>query len=124
MHPATRSIQVFGVYLVLNGALTAAMPGLMAGNMGLPAGAEIALRPLGIVLTIFGGFLLAAARDQLVPFFGYTVWGRAFAVTVLLAFIGLRLLPAAFFAIVAIDGLGALWTWARMRAPAPMAAAV
>jgi hypothetical protein len=124
MHPATRSIQVFGVYLVLNGAITASLPGLMAGNMGLASGAEVALRPLGILLMIFGGFLLAAARDQLIPFFGYSVWGRAFAVTVLLTFIALRLIPPAFLGIVAIDGLSALWTWSRMRGPARMPAAV
>lgn len=124
MHPATRSIQVFGVYLVLNGLMTALMPSLMAGNMGLPAGADLALRPLGLVLTIFGGFLLASARDQLVPFFRYTVYGRAFAVTMLLIFIGLGALPMTFFGIVAIDGLSALWTAARLRTPARMPAAV
>ena len=124
MHPATLSIQVFGVYLVLNGLFTAIMPGVMAGNMGLPAGSEVALTPLGIVLTIFGGFLLAAARDQDVQFFGYTVWGRAFAVTMLLIFIGIGRLPMMFLAIVAIDGLTALWTWSRMRAPAPRVAAI
>ena len=118
MHPATRSIQVFGVYLVLNGLVTLSAPGVMAGNMGLPAGAEVGLRPLGIVLTIFGGFLLASARDQLVTFFTYTVWGRAFAVAALLVNIGLGLLPMAFLGIVAIDGLSALWTWSRLRAPA------
>lgn len=123
MHPATRSILVFGVYLVINGLATAILAPTMAGNMGLPAGAEAGLRPLGIVLTIFGTFMITAARQQLVPFFGYTVWGRAMAVVGLSIFISLGLLPTAFLAIVAIDGLSALWTWARMRAPAPMTAA-
>ena len=116
MHPATRSVLVFGIYLVLNGLVTATMAPMMAANMGLPAGAEVGLRPLGIVLTIFGSFLIAAARQQLIPFFGYTVWGRAMAVTGLTAFLALGLLPVQFWAIVAIDGLSALWTWAGMRA--------
>jgi hypothetical protein len=124
MHPATRSIQVFGVYLVLNGLMTALMPSLMAGNMGLPAGAEIPLRPLGLLLTIFGGFCLASARDQLVAFFGYTVYGRAFAVTLLAIFVAMGTLPTPFLGIIAIDGLSALWTWSRMRAPARMPAAL
>lgn len=124
MHPATRSILVFGVYLVINGLSTAILAPTMAASMGLPAGAEAGLRPLGIVLTIFGTFLIAAARQQLVPFFGYTVWGRAIAVVGLSTFISLGLLPTQFLAIVAIDGLTALWTWSRMRAPARTPAAV
>ena len=119
MHPATRSVFVFGIYLLLSGVMMAVRPDMTVANMGLPAGAEVSLRPLGAVIGIFGLYFLAAARQQVVPFFAFTVWGRMVAVASLVVFVAMGLLPAGFLGIAAIDLAGALWTWARMRTPAP-----
>lgn len=118
MHPATRSVFVFGLYLLISGVMMAVRPDMTVANMGLPAGAEVSLRPLGAVLGITGLFYIAAARQQVVPFFAFTVWGRVLAVTSLVVFVALQSLPTGFVGIAAIDLAGALWTWARMRTPA------
>ncbi len=123
MHPATRSVFVFGVYLVISGLVMAARPDISVSNMSLPAGAEVPLRPFGMVLGIIGFFYIAAARQQIVAFFPLTVWGRAIAVSGLLLFVALGQLPTAILMNAAIDAAGALWTWARLRAPAVRRAA-
>jgi len=124
MHPATRSMYVFGVYLVITGLSQITFGAQMAANMGLPQGSEVVMRPLGLVLAIFGTMFIASARQQIVPFFRITVWTRLIAVTGLILFVVLGLLPVAFLAIAAIDGATAAWTWAGLRAPGPAAAAV
>ena len=123
MHPATRSIFVFGVYLVINGVSQILFAPAMAANVGLPQGAEVAMRPLGMLLTIFGAMLIAVARQQIVPFFRITIWTRLMATTGLTVFVSLGLLPPAFLVFAAIDGLSAAWTWSAMREPGPAAAA-
>jgi hypothetical protein len=115
MHRATRSIVVFGVYLLITSAVSVFVPRAVLALIGISPEADVILRMLGIALGVMGLFYLAAARGQVVPFFQWTVWGRFVVATGQVVLVALGLAPPAYLAVSTIDALGAVWTWARCR---------
>lgn len=119
MTQAARSIQVYGIYITVSGLTMATAPNAMLASLGVAPTTEGYIRILGLVLFILGLYYLAAARAQVLPFFRWTVWGRALAVAGVVGLIVLGLAPAAFAGIAAVDAAGALWTAMALRKATP-----
>ena len=115
MRHARRSIQVYGVYLGVSGLTMCLAPNVMLTSLGVPPTTEGYIRMLGIVLFILALYYFAAARSNVVPFFRWTVWGRALAVAGVIGLILAGFAPVAFSGIAVADAASAIWTAIALR---------
>ncbi len=118
MHAASRSIRLFGIYLVCLGPILILVPNLLLAAFGFPATEEPWIRVLGIAVAALGYYYLVAATNEYRAFFRATVSGRLF---LFLAFIGLVVLGMTkpmLLLFGAADAAGGLWTWRALRADA------
>ena len=116
MTRAATSILVFGVYLIIAGVMLVLSPNTLLGLLGIAPTTEAYVRVLGLVVVAVGLYYSAAARQGVVPFFRWTIWGRGIVVVGLTTFVALKVAPAAIAIFAAIDALGATWTWFALRA--------
>jgi hypothetical protein len=89
MSPAARSVNVFGIYLLLLGVVLLAAPNLLLGLFHLPPTTEVWLRVAGMLRASVPLFFLAFVLA------GWAEWP-------LLVFAGL-------------DAAGAAWTWRALH---------
>src|SRR5688572_23390070 len=110
MTRAARSIFVFGIYSVATGVTLVAAPNALLSLLRLTPTTEPWIRVLGIVVVVMGSFFIAAARNNVTPFFHFTLWGRAIVLIGLTALILLQLAPPVLILFGLIDAAGAVWT--------------
>jgi len=115
MSRAAISIFVFGCYLVLNAMVLAFAPNLMLTSLRLPPTHEPWLRVLGVVVFVLGFYYIQAARQEVTPFFRWTIWGRPVVLAALIAFVAAGIMPAVLIAFGIVDAAGAVWTALALR---------
>ena len=117
MTPAARSVNVFGTYLLLLGALLLVAPNPMLELFRLPPTTEVWIRVVGMLSAILGIYYRVAATANLTPFFLATVLVRTSVPLFFLGFIlaGWAGWPLMLFGI--IDAAGAAWTWVALHQP-------
>jgi hypothetical protein len=115
MSPAARSIEVFGIYLVLLGATLLLAPNLLLGAFGIAPTGEVWIRIVGMLAGFLGVYYLRAARAGLTAFYGWTVPVRLSVPVFFAGFVALGMAPAMLLLFGAIDAAGALWTWTALR---------
>lgn len=120
MNKASRSILVFGIYLIANAVLLTVSPNTLLGLLRLAPTTEPWIRILGVVVGVLGTYYVAAAQHDLTPFFRATVWGRGIVLAALCVFALLKLAPVILIGFGIVDGLGAIWTWLALRSPVPV----
>ncbi len=115
MSSAARSVGIFGLYMLVAGAVFVLLPPeqLRHAHVGAPFEP---VRLLGILTLIVGGYYLGAARAELGAFFSMTVYGRslAFALMAILVVVGAS--PPALLAVGVVDLAGAVWTYRALAA--------
>jgi hypothetical protein len=112
---AARSVLVFGVYMLVQGAILLTVPNVLLEPLGLGHSDEVWPRVAGVALLVLGLYYGLAARTGLVPFFRFTVLGRTLQ---LVLFTGLvvagvaswRMLPTSVF-----EAASAVWTFVELR---------
>lgn len=111
------SIRVFGIYLLLLGAILVLAPNILLELFGLPTTEEVWIRVAGMMVMGLGYHYTSAALYplDLIQFYRWTVWLRP---TVFLFFLGFILLdmvgwPLIYFGIG--DVIAAAWTGWAMR---------
>jgi hypothetical protein len=121
MHPASTSIKIFGLYVVITGLGLVFAPGLVLAPMGLPVPAEVWIRVLGVVAAILGYYYWVCGSANLVEFFRASIRGRiGFAVLVVLLIVLFKA-PLQLLLFAGVDLAGAVWTALAMRKPAAQA---
>ena len=76
MTRVARSIFVFGLYVAILGLLLAMVPALVLEPFGFATPREPWVRVLSVVAFILGFYYVQAARQEVMPFFRWTIWGR------------------------------------------------
>jgi hypothetical protein len=117
MNKPSRSILVFGIYLIANALVLVAIPNTLLGLLRLAPTTEPWIRVLGVVVGVLGGYYVSAARQGLTGFFHATVWGRGIVLVALAVLVGLGLAPPILIGFGLVDAAGALWTWVALRSP-------
>jgi hypothetical protein len=115
MTHAARSVQIYGVYLLISGLAMCFVPNAMLGRLGVAPTTEGYIRMLGLVLAILALYYVAAARARVVPFFRWSVWGRALAVVGMIGLMIGGFAPTAFLGIAVVDAAAAVWTALALR---------
>lgn len=119
MTKPAKTIAVFGVYLILTGAILISIPNVLLDLLRIEPAQDPWIRVLGAVVAVLGYYYITAARNQLTDFFRATLWGRNAILVLFLALALLRLAPAQLVLFGIVDAIGALWTWSSLRRTAP-----
>lgn len=119
MTPAARSVNVFGIYLLVLAVFLLVTPDTLLKLFGLPPTTEVWIRVVGMACAYGGIYYRTAAAAELLPFFVTTVMTR---LTIPLFYLGFVLAdwvrwPILLFSLV--DVAGAAWTWRALRHPVP-----
>jgi hypothetical protein len=113
---AARSVLVFGVYLLGQGALLFAAPNLLLTLLGFEASAEVWPRAAGVAVMVLGLYYLAAARGEWTPFFRVTVAGRTFQLAAFAALVVAGVASPRLLATSGLEFASGVWTfWALRR---------
>jgi hypothetical protein len=115
MSKSATSVFVFGVYLVLLGLLLVIVPNVLLRIFGFAMTTEVWVRVVGVLVLCLAFYYVQAARRELVEFFQWTVFVRAFVFVCLALFAALKLAapPLALFG--CLDLLGSVWTALCLR---------
>jgi hypothetical protein len=115
MSPAARSVNVFGIYLILLGLVLLLSPNPMLTLFGLAPTEEVWIRVVGMLLTYLGIYYRVAAAAELRLFFLGSVMLRLSVPVFFLVFIleGWSDWPLLGFGL--LDAAAALWTWTTLR---------
>ena len=111
MSRASLSIFVFGIYLVILGSVFILAPNSLLALAGLPATQEVWVHLVGFLLLVLSVYYLLAAKQNVKPFFTWTLYTRFGAIFFLLGFVAFGLIGpvALLFWLGALAG--ALWTY-------------
>ena len=118
MNSSTKSIQVFGVYLIGLGLILLAVPNLLLQTFGFDSTSEPWIRVLGIVVAALGYYYLMAAKSNSTAFFAATVYGRTWLLLAFIALVFLGLAKPMLILFGLVDFAGAAWTWNALRGEA------
>jgi hypothetical protein len=115
MSRAAVSIIVYGIYYLVAGLNYVVLPDLALKLFGFPLEGTWILRIAGVLLGLHGYFYVQAARQELAPYFRWTVHGRIAAFVVFAALAALSLAQPMLILFGVIDLVGAIWTWLALR---------
>ncbi len=118
MNSSTKSIQVFGVYLICLGLFLLVLPNLLLQTFGLGSTSEPWIRVLGVVVAALGYYYLIAAKSNSTAFFAATVYGRTWLLLAFIALVFLGLAKPMLILFGVVDFAGAAWTWNSLRGEA------
>ncbi len=119
------SLQVFGLYMiVIAGMGLMLVPHAMLGLFGLAAGDNAWIRMFGMLASIIGVYYLLAAHHGVQVLSWWSVPIRFYAAGFMVLLYVLGTLPAGILLFASIDVLGAVWTWAALRAEKDAATAL
>ena len=116
MNRVARSIFLFGLYIAVLGLLLTTVPGLVIGPFGFEQPREPWIRVLGVVVFVLGCYYVQAARQDVTPFFGWTIWGRCLVLVGFTLLVAGGLVAPALIIFGVIDAAGAAWTALEIRA--------
>jgi len=111
MTPAARSLQVFGVYLLVLAVGLVLAPNVLLALFGMPPTQEVWIRVLGLLVGIVGAYDVIMAVRSLSPLYMSTVVARVLVFVAFSVFALLAMAPPQLVIFGVIDLLGALWTW-------------
>ena len=86
MTRAARSVYVFGIYLIVLGAILMGSPNVLLSVFGIASTSEPWIRVLGVVVMAIGMLDVACARAEQTGFFRATVGTRLFALVAFAVF--------------------------------------
>jgi hypothetical protein len=113
------SILVFGVYLLLLGALLVVAPNFLLGLFRIPPATEVWIRVVGMLVLVLGAYYSLAAIAELRAFMRWSVPIRLCVLLFFAAFVFTGLAPPVLIGFGVVDVAGAVWTgWALRRSAA------
>ena len=115
MTGVSRSLFVFGIYLVGLGVLLLLFPNLLLRTLGVPVTNEIWIRVNGMFVICFAYYYIQAARHGVTAFIRWTVWGRAAVIVYFVAFVLLGGAPKPLLLFGVVDFLSAIWTFIALQ---------
>ena len=122
MTPAARSIAVYAIYLLGQGAVLLVIPNVALRIFGLQETTEVWVRIVGMTVLFFAIYYAVAARYEVRPFFAVSVATRLSVPVIFSAFIVAGLATWNILLFTPIDIVFAGWTWFALRGtPRPVA---
>lgn len=115
MNNASKTIWIFGIYLLAEGFFLMLAPSWILTEIGIPEAESIWRNVLGFVVAVLGYYYVRNAKVNLTPFFYFTVHIR---VIQLFFFLGIYLFSRGTLALVGfslIEFMAGIWTWRMLK---------
>ena len=115
MDKASRSVFIFGIYLVLLGLGLVLIPNPLLTLFGFKPTTEVWIRIVGLLLIIISYYDVMATRTKTTTFYRWTVVARIFSFLFLAVIVVLGLAQTMLLLFGFIDLAGATWTALALR---------
>ncbi len=115
MSKAARSLQIFGIYLIVLSLGFLIIPNYALRIFGFPETTEPWIRIMGMLMLFLAYYYIQSARKELKAFFQLTVHVRASVILFLLAFVALGLAKPILILFGVVDFSAAIWTAIALR---------
>lgn len=115
MSYSAKTILVFGVYMLLQGAVLLVAPNVLLRLVQIPETTEIWVRTTGIAVIVLGFYYVSAARADLKQFFRWTVYMRTFQLLAFIALVVLGMGKPILLAFAGTEFLSGIWTLLALR---------
>lgn len=115
MDKSAKTVWVFGVYLIIEGLFLMLAPSEILSIIGIPEPESVWRIVLGFVVAILGYYYVRNAKENLLPFFGFTVQVR---IIQFVFFIWLYLFERGTMTLVLfsfIEFAAGMWTWNALK---------
>ncbi len=115
MDKSAKTVWFFGIYLIAEGLFLLLAPSWILSTIGIPDPDSVWRIILGFVVAILGYYYIRNAKENLTPFFGFTVQIR---ILQFVFFIWLYFFDSGTLALVGfsfIEFAAGLWTWTALR---------
>jgi len=115
MSAAARSVLVFGLYMLGQGAVLVVAPNVLLGLVGVPPAQDAWVRVVGFALGVLGTYYVQAARHELTAFFRWTVPVRHVQFGFFCALVATGLASPMLLAFSAVELASGVWTALALR---------
>lgn len=115
MSKAAISMFVFSIYMVSVGLTLLVAPNFFFNVLGFPMTDEVWIRIVGMLMVILGYCEIQAARNEVRPFFVWSVHCRVPIIFIFIVFVALNFVKPILLLFGVIDLSGAIWTWLALR---------
>jgi hypothetical protein len=115
MNKSAFSLFVFSIYMFILGSLLVVIPNVLLSLFNVAETHEVWIRVAGMLILIIGFLDFMAARNELLLYIRWTVFGRLAVAVFLITFVVLGLAPPILIWFGVIDALGAIWTLVSLR---------
>lgn len=115
MSKSSRSLFVFGIYLVILGIILVVAPNLLLEMFLIPGTTEVWIRVVGMLLVALSIYYIQAARKEMIDFLRWSVYVRSSVIVFFTAFVLMDFASPTLLLFGVIDLLGALWTGLALR---------
>ncbi|MEQ9231433.1 MAG: hypothetical protein RIF46_12190 [Cyclobacteriaceae bacterium] len=115
MTKAARTVWVFGIYLMLEGVFLMMAPASMLHAIGIPDPNSVWRIVLGFVVAVLGYYYIRNGKENLRPFFTFTVQIRLLQLGffVWLYFFERGTMALVLFSVV--EAIAGVWTWHALK---------
>jgi len=110
MSKAAKSIQVFGIYLIIAGIGFLFMPNKILSIMNVAAATEVYIYIMAMLMFLLGFYYIAAARDEAKTLFRWSIFTRTSVLFFFIAFVLMKLTEPVLIGFGIVDLAGAIWT--------------
>jgi hypothetical protein len=115
MTPSAFSVLVFGIYMLVQGAVLLVAPNVLLSVLQLPPTNEVWIRATGYALMALGFYYTQAGRHNTKAFFYWTIPVRITQFFVFLFFVISGLVGPVILLTAGLELVSGLWTWAALR---------
>ncbi len=115
MSRSSRSMFIFGFYVLVSGLFLLLFPEVLLKAAGITTGASVITRILGMVVFYLGIYYLVIGKKQLTEIIPWTIPTRASAIIFLALFVISGQANVLILGFGVLDLAGAIWTWIAWR---------
>ncbi|WP_420576994.1 hypothetical protein [Ekhidna sp.] len=115
MQKPAKTVWLFGIYLLIEGLFLMLAPSSLLSSIGIPDPESVWRIVIGFVVAVLGYYYIRNAKENLVPFFGFTVQVR---IIQFVFFIWLYVFERGTLALVVfsfIEFVAGMWTWNSLK---------
>jgi hypothetical protein len=116
MTSSARSIFVFGIYMLLLGAIVVLVPNFLLSLFHVPTTDEVWIRVVGMLVIFLGVYDIVAAKGEMKLLIQWSIPVRCSVILFFSVFVVAGLAPPILLLFGAVDFAGAVWTWIALRA--------
>ncbi|MEO9483388.1 MAG: hypothetical protein ABJG47_08090 [Ekhidna sp.] len=119
MNKSAKTVWLFGIYLIIEGLFLMLAPSWILSAIGIPDPESVWRIVLGFVVAVLGYYYIRNAKENLTPFFGFTVQVR---IVQLVFFVWLYTFERGTFALIVfsfIEFAAGMWTWHVLKGSSP-----